>query len=141
MKVLEERVKQLERKVEKLENYRDSDFKIINTHNENLATIILKLENITKSLETVTSNFKEAINRSNARNEEERVNVNKRINTLEQKVNNLNIKFENDKENIENKLDERTIVKDSKSLQDINSKIIWLIISAILGYIIGKVLI
>lgn len=141
MKVLEERVKQLERKVEKLENYRDSDFKIINIHNENLATIILKLENITKSLETVTSNFKEAINRSNARNEEERANVNKRINTLEQKVNNLDIKFENDKENIENKLDERTIVKDSKSLQDINSKIIWLIISAILGYIIGKVLI
>lgn len=141
MKVLEERVKQLEKKVEKLENYRDSDFKIINIHNENLATIILKLENITKSLETVTLNFKEAINRSNARNEEERVNVNKRINTLEQKVNNLNIKFENDKENIENKLDERTIVKDSKSLQDINSKIIWLIISAILGYIIGKVLI
>ena len=40
MQVLENKVENLERRVTKLENYRDSDFKIINQHNENLATII-----------------------------------------------------------------------------------------------------
>ena len=94
MQVLENKVENLERRVTKLENYRDSDFKIINQHNENLATIILELKSVTKSLETITNNFKEAINRSNARNEEERKNISERINALEKNFDKLNTKFE-----------------------------------------------
>ena len=105
MEVLKEQVQELERRVSKLETYRESDIKMINEHNTNLATIILKLENITKSLETVTSNFKEAINRSNARNEEERENINRRISTLEKNFDKLNTKFESESKSLEQTID------------------------------------
>lgn len=131
MEVLKEQVQELERRVSKLETYREGDIKVINEHNTNLATIILKLENITKSLETVTSNFKEAINRSNARNEEERGNINKRISTLEKNFENLNTKFESESKTLENTLDERTVNKNSDNYDKIKASIITVIVTAI----------
>lgn len=140
MEVLKEQVQELERRVSKLETYRESDIKMINEHNTNLATIILKLENITKSLETVTTNFKEAINRSNARNEEERGNINKRISTLERNFENLNTKFESETKSLENTIDERTIFKDSKNYQKYIFEIVKYIVIAIVGFIVAMVL-
>lgn len=131
MEVLKEQVQELERRVSKLETYRESDIKVINEHNTNLATIILKLENITKSLETVTNNFKEAINRSNARNEEERGNINKRISALEKNFENLNTKFESESKTLENTLDERTINKNSDNYDKIKATIVTVIVTAI----------
>ena len=115
MQVLENKIENLERRVSKLEGYRDNDFKIINQHNENLATIVLELKNVTKSLETITTNQKEAINRSNAKQQEEHANINHRISALEKTVSQLTIKQENDTINLEKTLDERTIIKDSKN--------------------------
>ena len=140
MQVLENKVENLERRVTKLENYRDSDFKIINQHNENLATIILELKGVTKSLETITNNFKEAINRSNARNEEERKNISERINALEKNFDKLNTKFENSKESIENTIDERTVNKNSDNYDKIKSTIITVIVTAIVSSIITAVI-
>lgn len=140
MQVLENKVENLERRVTKLENYRDSDFKTINQHNENLATIILELKNVTKSLETITNNFKEAINRSNARNEEERKNISERINALEKNFDKLNTKFENSKESIENTIDERTVNKNSDNYDKIKTTIITVIVTAIVSSIITAVI-
>ena len=140
MQVLENKVENLERRVSKLENYRDSDFKIINQHNENLATIILELKSVTKSLETITNNFKEAINRSNARNEEERKNISERINALEKNFDKLNTKFENSKESIENTIDERTVNKNSDNYDKIKTTIITVIVTAIVSSIITAVI-
>lgn len=140
MEVLKEQVQELERRVSKLETYRESDIKMINEHNTNLATIILKLENITKSLETVTNNFKEAINRSNARNEEERGNINKRISTLERNFENLNTKFESETKSLENTIDERTIFKDSKNYQKYIFEIVKYIVIAVVGFVVAMVL-
>ena len=113
---------------------------MINEHNTNLATIILKLENITKSLETVTSNFKEAINRSNARNEEERGNINKRISTLERNFENLNTKFESESKSLEQTIDERTIRKNSNNYDKIKATIISVIVTAIVTALITAVI-
>lgn len=136
MEVLKEQVQELERRVSKLETYRESDIKMINEHNTNLATIILKLENITKSLETVTNNFKEAIDKSNTRNEEERGNINKRISTLETKFENLNTKFEKETKSLENTIDERTVNKNSDNYDKIKATIISVIVTAIVTALI-----
>lgn len=140
MEVLKEQVQELERRVSKLETYRESDIKMINEHNTNLATIILKLENITKSLETVTTNFKEAINRSNARNEEERENINRRISTLEKSFDKLNTKFESETKTLENTIDERTIGQNSKNYDKIKATIISVIVTAIVTALITAVI-
>ena len=114
---------------------------MLNEHNTNLATIILKLENITKSLETVTSNFKEAINRSNARNEEERENINRRISTLEKNFDKLNTKFESESKSLEQTIDERTIRKNSNNYDKIKTTIITAVVTALATSIIGALIV
>ena len=141
MEILKEQIQELERRVSKLETYRESDIKMINEHNTNLATIILKLENITKSLETVTNNFKEAINRSNARNEEERENINRRISALEKNFDKLNTKFESESKSLEQTIDERTIRKNSNNYDKIKTTIITAIVTALATSIIGALIV
>ena len=140
MQVLENKIENLERRVSKLEGYRDNDFKIINQHNENLATIVLELKNVTKSLETITTNWKEAINRSNAKQKEEHENINNRISALEKNVSQLTIKQETDTINLEKTLDERTIIKDSKNYQKYIFEIVKYIVIAIVGFVVALVL-
>lgn len=141
MDVIKKDLENIKERVVKLERYRDEDLKIINEHNTNLATIILKLDNITTQLATITNNWKEAINRSNSRNEEERANINNRINALEKNVDKLNAKLESETKTLENTLDERTILKDSNNYQKYIFEIIKYVVLAILGVVVGKWLI
>lgn len=129
MEKLEIRVKNLEERFNKLELKSEKNQELINKHTTDLATIVIELKNVAKSLETVTSNWKEAINRSNARQEEERANINKRINDLEKSV-----------ENLTSKLDERTILKDNKNYDDMKMKILIALITAILSFVLGFIL-
>lgn len=129
MERLEIRVNNLEEKFNKLELKSEKNQELINQHTTNLATIVIELKNVAKSLETVTSNWKEAINRSNARQEEERANINKRINDLEKSV-----------ENLTSKLDERTILKDNKNYDDMKMKILIALITAVLSFVLGFIL-
>lgn len=136
--LLKKDYKSLEKVVYKLQEYRESDSKIINEHNTNLATIVLKLDNITTQLATITNNWKEAINRSNSRNEEERVNINNRINALEKNVDKLNTKLESETKTLENTLDERTILKDSNNYQKYIFEIVKYVVLTVLAFIVGK---
>ena len=140
MEVLKEKVIELERRVKKKKKNRESDIKMLNEHNTNLATIILKLENITKSLETVTSNFKEAINRSNARQEEERELINKRISTLENNFDKLNTRFENESKTLETTINERTVNKNSDNYDKIKVTIVSVIVTAIVTSMIAAII-
>lgn len=140
MEVLKEKVIELERRVGILEKNRENDIKVLNEHNTNLATIILKLENITKSLETVTSNFKEAINRSNARQEEERELINKRISTLENNFDKLNTRFENESKTLETTINERTVNKNSDNYDKIKVTIVSVIVTAIVTSMIAAII-
>ena len=129
MEKLEIRVNNLEERFNKLEVKSEKNQELINQHTTNLATIVIELKNVTKSLETVTNNWKEAINRSNARQEEERANINKRISDLEKGM-----------ENLASKLDERTILKDNKNYDDIKMKILIAIITAAISFVLGFIL-
>ena len=129
MEKLEIRVKNLEERFNKLELKSEKNQELINKHTTDLATIVIELKNVAKSLETVTSNWKEAINRSNARQEEERANINKRISDLEKGV-----------ENLSSKLDERTILKDNRNYDDMKMKILIALITAILSFVLGFIL-
>ena len=140
MEVLKEKVIELERRVGILEKNRENDIKVLNEHNTNLATIILKLENITKSLETVTANFKEAINRSNARQEEERELINKRISTLENNFDKLNTRFENESKTLETTINDRTVNKNSDNYDKIKVTIISVIVTAIVTSMIAAII-
>lgn len=140
MEVIKEKVLELERRVNILEKNRESDIKMLNEHNTNLATIILKLENITKSLETVTANFKEAINRSNARQEEERELINKRISTLENNFDKLNTRFENESKTLETTINERTVNKNSDNYDKIKVTIVSVIVTAIVTSMIAAII-
>ena len=140
MEVIKEKVLELERRVAILEKNRENDIKMLNEHNTNLATIILKLENITKSLETVTANFKEAINRSNARQEEERELINKRISTLENNFDKLNTRFENESKTLETTINERTVNKNSDNYDKIKVTIVSVIVTAIVTSMIAAII-
>ncbi len=129
METLEIRVKNLEERFNKLELKSEKNQELINKHTTDLATIVIELKNVTKSLETVTNNWKEAISRSNARQEEERANINKRISDLEKGV-----------ENLSSKLDERTILKDNRNYDDMKMKILIALITAILSFVLGFIL-
>ena len=129
METLEIRVKNLEERFNKLELKSEKNQELINKHTTDLATIVIELKNVTKSLETVTNNWKEAISRSNARQEEERANINKRISDLEKGV-----------ENLSSKLDERTILKDNRNYDDMKMKILIALITAVLSFVLGFIL-
>ena len=136
MEALKVRVEKCESDINELKNHREHDISLINENNKNLAIIITKLENITKSMETLASNWREAIERSNIRQREEHETINTRINNLEKSVINLNNKFESDKDILEKKVDDRTILKDSKNYQKYIFEIVKYIIIAILGAIV-----
>ena len=133
-KTLEYRVMQLERNMRDVEKKEAETQQLIHNHDTNLATIILKLENIAENLKTVTSNFKEAIERSNKRQEEEREHIKSRLDILEKKVINLDTKLENEKDDLSKKVDERTIEKDSNLVQMIIKDVIWLVLGGMLTY-------
>ena len=140
MDVLKEQYKEHERRISILEKRMDDSEKRVYEHTTNLATIILKLENIAKSLEKITNNWKEAVNRSNARQQEEHEMINNKITNLEKNVEALNTKLESNTKSLENTIDERTILKDNKSYDSIKSDIVKLIVSTVLGFILGMVL-
>ena len=133
-RTLEYRVTQLERNMRDVEKKETETQRLIHNHDTNLATIILKLENIAENLKTATSNFKEAIERSNKRQEEEREHIKIRLDTLEKKVINLDTKLENEKDDLSKKVDERTIEKDSNLVQMIIKDVIWLVLGGMLTY-------
>lgn len=140
MEVLKEQVQELDRRVTKLENYRESDLKMLNEHNVNLATIIIELKNITTQLATITNNWKEAIQRSNAKQQEEHASINNRINVLEKAVDKLNAKQESDNDKLEQTIDERTINKNSDNYDKIKATIISVIVTAIVTALITAVI-
>ena len=137
---LEHKVAEHERRISKLEEQRETDYAKINEHNTNLATIVVKLESITNQLATLTTNWKEAINRSNERQQEAHDNINKRIEHLEKGYETLGEKLEKNYESLESEITDRTIGKNSETLEKIKWVIISVIVTAIISFMIGKLL-
>lgn len=123
----------LDKRITNLEKLREKDRENVEKHNIDLALILQELKNITKSMESLSKNWEEAVKKSEEKSHEEYTDLLKRVEQLEKKHN-------QDKENLENLVDERTVEKDSKEYNEIRMKIILAIITTILGFVLGLIL-
>lgn len=123
----------LDKRITNLEKLREKDRENVEKHNIDLALILQELKNITKSMESLSKNWEEAVKKSEEKSHEEYTDLLKRVEQLEQKHN-------QDKENLENLVDERTVEKDSREYNEIRMKIILAIITTILGFVLGLIL-
>lgn len=123
-------LEELERRIQKLEEYREQDTDKLAQNHEQLAIIIKELKMITASMQTITDNWKEAIMRSNASNDKKFDNMNTKIDKIEQSINDLS-----------KVVDERTILKESKNYNELKSKVLWAILAAIISFIMGIILV
>lgn len=123
----------LDKRITNLEKLREKDRENVEKHNIDLALILQELKNITKSMENLSRNWEEAVKKSEEKSHEEYVDLFRRVEQLEKKHN-------QDKEILENLVDERTVEKDSKEYNEIRMKIILAIITTILGFVLGLIL-
>lgn len=123
----------LDKRITNLEKLREKDRENVEKHNIDLALILQELKNITKSMENLSRNWEEAVKKSEEKSHEEYVDLFRRVEQLEKKHN-------QDKEILENLVDERTVGKDSKEYNEIRMKIILAIITTILGFVLGLIL-
>lgn len=140
MEAMKQELKDHDRRITALEAHRESDLKVINENNKNLATIIVELKNLTNSMDTLANNWKEAINRSNARQKEREEDTDKRISQLEKTVEKLSGKLENEAKLLDDKVDERTIGQNSKNYGSIKSTITAVAITVIVTTLVNAFL-
>lgn len=115
----------LEVRISKLENQQKEDYHEIIENNKQLAVIVGELKTITKSMEDLANNWKDTISANDERRREERLEIVRRIDSLEKKVSSLN-----------DKVDNRTVGKSSKLWED--SK--WIIISGIISAVVAMII-
>ena len=115
----------LEVRISKLENQQKEDYHEIIENNKQLAVIVGELKTITKSMEDLANNWKDTISANDERRKEERLEIVRRIDSLEKKVSSLN-----------DKVDNRTVGKSSKLWED--SK--WIIISGIISAVVAMII-
>ena len=123
----------LDKRITTLEKLREKDRENVEKHNIDLALILQELKTITKSMESLSKNWEEAVKNSELKAHEEYQDLLKRVEALEKTHN-------QDKAELENLVDERTIAKDSKEYNEIRMKIILAIITAVLGFVLGLIL-
>lgn len=115
----------LEERISKLENQQKEDYREIIENNKQLAVIVGELKTITKSMEDLANNWKDTINANDERRKEERLEIVRRIDSLEKEISSLN-----------DKVDNRTVGKSSKLWED--SK--WIIISGIISAVVAMII-
>lgn len=115
----------LEERISKLENQQKEDYHEIIENNKQLAVIVGELKTITKSMEDLANNWKDTINANDERRKEERLEIVRRIDSLEKEISSLN-----------DKVDNRTVGKSSKLWED--SK--WIIISGIISAVVAMII-
>lgn len=115
----------LEDRISKLENQQKEDYHEIIENNKQLAVIVGELKTITKSMEDLANNWKDTISTNDERRKEERLEIVRRIDSLEKEISSLN-----------DKVDNRTVGKSSKLWED--SK--WIIISGIISAVVAMII-
>lgn len=139
-KVIEQQLKDHERRIEKLENQREEDYEKLNQHNTDLATIVTELKGITKSMETLTNNWEKAIKQNDEKQKEEMKSFNSRIEELEKTIEELNEKLDENTKNLEKEITNQTIGKNSEKWEKAKWIIVSGVISAIVGFIVSRLL-
>lgn len=139
-KAVEQQLKDHERRITKLENQREEDYEKLSKHNTDLATIVFELKSITKSMETLTENWDKAIKQNDEKQKEEMRDLNSRIEDLEKTIDILNEKLDKNTQNLEKEITEQTIGKNSEKWEKAKWQVFILILTAIVTFIIGRIL-
>ena len=127
MEIIKEQLKEHERRIALTEQKVDKLFDRFNDILTQMTEITTNMKYIQGDLNKMLNNFKEALTRNSGVQESEHKSINEKINKLEKGM-----------EELEKKIDARTVEKNSSSFD----KLIWLVIGGAVGflfYILEKV--
>lgn len=127
-KVNAQKIDQLDKRVSKLEGQIDKDKEQIATLDKSLGIFITEMKNISGDLKTVVENFKESLNSTATSHD-------KAIKKLEDKLDKQEAKILE----LDNKIDQETVVKDAKKWRDITAYILTAVVGAIVTFILIKI--
>lgn len=127
-KINSQKIEQLDKRVSKLESQIDKDKEQIATLDKSLGIFITEMKNISGDLKTVVENFKESLNST-------AINHDKAIKKLEDKLDKQEAKILE----LDNKIDQETVIKDAKKWRDITAYIITTIVGAVITFILMKI--
>lgn len=120
MEIIKEQLKEHERRIALTEQKVDKLFDRFNEILTQMTEITTNMKYIQGDLNKMLNNFKEALTRNSGVQESEHKSINEKINKLEKGV-----------EELEKKIDARTVEKNSSSFD----KLIWLVIGGAVGFL------
>ena len=120
MEIIKEQLKEHERRISLTEQKVDKLFDKFNEILTQMTEITTNMKYIQGDLNKMLNNFKEALTRNSGVQENEHKSINEKITKLEKGV-----------EELEKKIDARTVEKNSSSFD----KLIWLVIGGTVGFL------
>lgn len=120
MEIIKEQLKEHERRISLTEQKVDKLFDKFNEILTQMTEITTNMKYIQGDLNKMLNNFKEALTRNSGVQESEHKSINEKINKLEKGL-----------EELERKIDARTVEKNSSSFD----KLIWLVIGGAVGFL------
>ena len=120
MEIIKEQLKEHERRISLTEQKVDKLFDRFNEILTQMTEITTNMKHIQGDLNKMLNNFKEALTRNSGVQESEHKAINEKINKLEKGL-----------EELERKIDARTVEKNSSSFD----KLIWLVIGGAVGFL------
>lgn len=120
MEIIKEQLKEHERRISLTEQKVDKLFDKFNEILTQMTEITTNMKYIQGDLNKMLNNFKEALTRNSGVQESEHKSINEKITKLEKSV-----------EELEKKIDARTVEKNSSSFD----KLIWLVIGGAVGFL------
>lgn len=121
-------IKRLEKRVSILEEYREKDKSQLHQLDTSLQVFINEMKNISQELQTVVTNFKEAIIRSTNAQEKELLSLKEKVIENEKKL-----------EKLDAKVEQETVVANSDKWKKATSYIVTAILSAIVSLVLIKI--
>lgn len=120
MEIIKEQLKEHERRIALTEQKVDKLFDRFNDILTQMTEITTNMKYIQGDLNKMLNNFKEALTRNSGVQESEHKSINEKINKLEKGM-----------EELEKKIDARTVEKSSSSFD----KLIWLVVGGAVGFL------
>ena len=120
MEIIKEQLKEHERRIALTEQKVDKLFDRFNDILTQITEITTNMKHIQTDLNKMLGNIKEALTRNSSVQENEHKSINEKINKLEKGM-----------EELEKKIDARTVEKNSSSFD----KLIWLVIGGAVGFL------
>lgn len=121
-------IKRLEKRITVLEEYREKDKSQLHQLDTSLQVFINEMKNISQELQTVVTNFKEAIIRSTNAQEKELLSLKEKVIENEKKL-----------EKLDAKVEQETVVANSDKWKKATSYIVTAILSAIVSLVLIKI--